>query len=90
MHFILCHSYLTNMPLIWNPYITRMYPYVTCMYWYVICMSLYVIRMSLVCIRMSLIVCISYVVLDGQIDLIKFIESNKFDNAYSKIGHIFV
>ena len=26
----------------------------------------------------------------GQINLIKFIESNKFDNVYSQIWHIFV
>ena len=26
----------------------------------------------------------------GQINLIKFIESNKFDNVYSKIWHVFV
>ena len=26
----------------------------------------------------------------GQINLIKFIELNKFDNVYSKIFHIFV
>ena len=26
----------------------------------------------------------------GQINLIKFIESNKFGNVYSKIWHIFV
>ena len=28
-------------------------------------------------------------VIHGQIDLIKFVESNKFDNVYSKIWNIF-
>ena len=67
------HSYAARMSFVCLSYELMYHSYVTCMY-------SYVIRMLLECSFISLFVCHSYVVLHGQINLIKFIELNKLDN----------
>ena len=75
-----CHSYVIRISVVCTHTSSVSHSYVLIYHSYVTCMYSYVIRMLLGCTFISLFVCHSYVVLHGQINLIKFIELNKFDN----------